>query len=61
MNPPETNGLTIACFFGTFIVSLGGGITGLVTTGGTAEGGDVFGEIGGRSRTGGCIEGRTYF
>jgi len=52
--------LTIAGFFGTFIVSLGGEITGLVMTEGAASE-DVFGEAGSRSGTWGCMEGRTEF
>lgn len=49
INPPETNGLTIAGFFGTLIVNFGGRVAGLLTAGGTAEGGDFFGEAGIRS------------
>jgi hypothetical protein len=64
INPPETNGLTIAGFFGTLIVSFGGRVTSLLTAGGNTEGGDFFGETGIRSEIGGCTgirEGRTDF
>lgn len=52
IKPPETNGLTIAGFFGTLIVNFGGRVANLLTTGGTAEGGDFFGEAGIRSEEG---------
>jgi len=52
IKPPETNGLTIAGFFGTLIVNFGGRVASLLTAGGTAEGGDFFGEAGIRSEEG---------